>query len=242
MNTLIQPMNTLDEFGYRELTELNALIQAYANAGAHDNGKIYAHLPATWYDNGVYPDFNPNSGMVFLSNSNYQALVNTEYGLMMWYNTPYNGHEGILFDLAEAVTHDLTDKDGNTAPAGAGNWCKDDLNEVYAYLNSDLVALRDTGADLTDLYRAKDCIVEAFILSNIEQVFDAFKYAHEDYQSQLYDSGNEPTSETSWYEDELASQFVTDCLRDFGHEIADEDDFDKYAEFIRQMMLKLDTE
>lgn len=32
MNNSIQPMNTLDKFGYRELAELNALIQAYANA------------------------------------------------------------------------------------------------------------------------------------------------------------------------------------------------------------------
>ena len=211
MNTLIQPMNTLDEFGYRELTELNALIQAYANAGAHDNGKIYAHLPATWYDNGVYPDFNPNSGMVFLSNSNYQALVNTEYGLMMWYNTPYNGHEGILFDLAEAVTHDLTDKDGNTTPAGAGNWHKDDLNEVYAYLNSDLVALCDTGADLTDLYRAKDRIVEAFVLASLH--YQPFNQAELDH-----------------YSDE---ELITRCLSDFDHDITDEDDLDKYAEFIR---------
>ena len=171
MRNATQPMNTLDKFGYRELAELNTLIQAYANAGNYttdpadtSKGKIYAELPESWYDNGVYPDFNPDSGMVFLSNSDYQTLVNTEYGLMMWYNTPYNGHEGTLFDLAEAVTHDLTDKDGNTTPAGAGNWHKDDLNEVYAYLNQDLVALRDTGADLTDLYRTKDRIAEAIML------------------------------------------------------------------------------
>ena len=221
MNTLIQPMNTLDEFGYRELTELNALIQAYANAGAHDNGKIYAHLPATWYDNGVYPDFNPNSGMVFLSNSNYQTLVNTEYGVMQWYDTPYDGHEGTLFDLAKAVTHDLTDTDGNTTPAGAGNWCKDDLNEVYAYLNQDLVALRDTGADLTDLYRAKDRIVEAFVLASLH--YQPFNQAELDY-----------------YSDE---ELITRCLSGFSHEIADEDDFDKYAEFTRTTAkAMLDTE
>lgn len=242
MNNSIQPMNTLDKFGYRELAELNALIQAYANAGTHDNGKVYAHLPESWYDNGVYPDFNANSGLVFLTNSEYQALVKTEYGLMMWYNTPYNGFEGTLFDLADEVNDDLSDSESNTTPAGAGNWHKDDLNAVYAYLDDDIVALRDTGADLTDLYRAKDRIVEAFILSNIEQVFDGFKDSHEDYQFQLNDSSNEPTSETSWYEDKLASQFVTDCLHDFDREIADTDDFDKYAEFIRQTMLKLDAE
>ena len=211
MRNATQPMNTLDEFGYRELAELNALIQAYANAGAHDNGKIYAELPATWYDNGVYPDFNPNSGLVFLTNSDYQTLVNTEYGLMMWYNTPYNGHEGIIFDLAEAVMHDLTDKDGNTAPAGVGNWCKDDLNAVYAYLDSDIVALRNTGADLTDLYRAKDRIVEAFVLASLH--YQPFNQAELDY-----------------YSDE---ELITRCLSGFSREITDEDDFDKYAEFIR---------
>ena len=83
-------------------------------------------------------------------------------------------------DLAEIVTHDLTDKDGNTTTAGAGNWRKDDLNAVYAYLNSDLVALRDTGADLTGIYRAKERIAQTFILDALPDVADAFKYAHED--------------------------------------------------------------
>ena len=69
MNNSIQPMNTLDKYGYRELAELNALIQAYANAGTRDNGKIYAYLPESWYDDGVHPDFNASSGLVFLANS-----------------------------------------------------------------------------------------------------------------------------------------------------------------------------
>ena len=230
MRNSIQPMNTLDKFGYRELAELNKLIHAYANAGNYitdpvdtSKGKIYAELPESWYDNGVYPDFNPDSGMVFLSNSDYQTLVNTEYGLMMWYNTPYNGHEGTLFDLAEAITHDLTDKDGNTTPAGAGNWHKDDLNAVYFYFDSDIVALRDTGADLTDLYRAKDRIVEAFVLASLH--YQPFNQAELDH-----------------YSDE---ELITRCLSGFDHDIADEDDLDKYAEFIRttaKAMLQLDAE
>ena len=211
MRNSAQPMNTLDEFGYRELAELNKLIHAYANAGTHDNGKIYAELPKSWYDNGVYPDFNPNSGLVILTNSDYQALVNTEYGVMQWYNTPYNGHEGTLFDLAEAITHDLTDKDGNTTPTGAGNWHKDDLNAVYFYFDSDIVALRDTGADLTDLYRTKDRIAEAIMLDALhDQPFNQAELDH--------------------YSDE---ELITRCLSGFDHEIADEDDLDKYAEFIR---------
>ena len=223
MRNATQPMNTLDDFGYRELAELNKLSHAYANAGTHDNGKIYANLPDSWYNADVYPDFNPDSGMVFLSNSAYQTLVNTEYGVMQWYNTPYKGFEGTLFDLAEAVTHDLTDKDGNTTPAGAGNWHKDDLNEVYAYLNQDLVALRDTGADLTDLYRTKDRIAEAIMLDALhDQPFNQAELDH--------------------YSDE---ELITRCLSGFSHEIADEDDFDKYADFIRttaKAMLQLDAE
>ena len=112
----IEPMMTLDRFGYRELAELNKLIHAYMNNGSTADGKCYAELPATWYDDGVYPDFNPNSGMVFLSNSDYQALVLTEYGVMQWYNTGYNGYEGTLFDLAEKVIFDLTTKDGEPLP------------------------------------------------------------------------------------------------------------------------------
>lgn len=211
MRNIIQPMNTLDKFGYRELTELNALIQAYANAGTHDDGKVYAYLPESWHDDGVYPDFNANSGQVFLTNSEYQALVKTEYGLMMRYNTPYKGFEGTLFDLADEVNDDLSDSEGNTTPAGAGNWHKDDLNAVYGYLDDDIVTLRDTGADLTDLYRAKDRIVEAFVLASLHA--QPFNQAELDYYS----------------DDELINR----CLSDFEREIADEDDFDKYAEFIR---------
>ena len=211
MSNSIQPMNTLDKYGYRELAELNALIQAYTNAGTYDNGKTYAELPESWYDNDVYPDFNANSGLVFLTNSEYQALVKTEYGLMMWYNTPYVGHEGTLFDLADEVNDDLSDSESNTTPAGAGNWHKDDLNAVYGYLDDDIVALRGTDADLTALYRAKDRIVEAFVLASLhDQPFNQAELDH--------------------YSDE---ELMTRCLSDFDREIADTDDFDKYAEFIR---------
>ena len=211
MSNSIQPMNTLDKYGYRELAELNALIQAYANAGTLNNGKTYAELPESWYDNDVYPDFNANSGLVFLTNSEYQALIKTEYGLMMWYNTPYAGHEGTLFDLADEVNDDLSDSESNTTPAGAGNWHKDDLNAVYGYLDDDIVALRGTDADLTGLYRAKDRIVEAFVLASLhDQPFNQAELDH--------------------YSDE---ELMTRCLSDFDREIADTDDFAKYAEFIR---------
>ena len=202
-------MNTLDKFGYLELAELNALIQAYANAGTHADGKIYAALPESWEDDGVYPDFSADSGLVFLINSEYQALIRTKYGVMMWYTTPYAGYEGTLFDLAAEVHADLSDSEGYTVPAGAGSWHKDDISAVYAYLDDDLEALRDTGADLDDLYRAKDRIALATIKASL---IDA------------------PISQ-----DELDSssdaELVAHCLADLGREIAD-DDYDKYIGFI----------
>lgn len=211
MSNIIQPMNTLDRFGGRELAKLNKLIHAYANSGRTIDGKRYAELPATWYDDGVYPDFNANSGSVFLTNSEYQALVNTEYGLMTYYNTPYGGHEGTLFDLADEVNDDLSDNEGNTTLAGADKWHKDDLNAVFGYLDADIAALRGTGADLTYLYRVKDRIVEAFILMSLTD--DPLN------QAELGD-----------YSD---AELIDRCLFDFEHVITDDGDYAKYVGFIR---------
>ena len=146
-------------------------------------------------------------------------------------------------ELAEIVMHDLTDKDGNTTPAGAGNWCKDDLNVVYAYLDEDLVALRDTGADLTGIYRAKERIAQTFILNALPDVADAFKYAHEDWFMQLEESKNavfldpekDPT-ENQWYETELAEPFLKDLLAELEHGY-DENEAEQYAEFARNAMI-----
>lgn len=241
----IEPMMTLDRFGYRELAELNKLIHAYMNNGEIVDGKRYAELPATWYDDGVYPDFNPNSGMVFLSNSDYQALVLTEYGVMQWYNTVYNGHEGTLFDLAEKVIYDLTTKDGEPLPYKDTVWHKDDLNEVYGWLNVCISDLTNTEADTTNLYKAKELIAQAFILDRLPDVADDFKEAHEDWDLQLdnskntdqYDPEMNGGNDDGWYETDLAGEFLEAMLTDLEHEY-DEDEAEKYAEFIRNEMIK----
>ena len=201
-------MNTLDKFGYCELEGLNALIKAYANAGEHAEGKIYAALPKSWNNAGVYADYNPDSGLVFLVNDEYQVIIRTKYGVMMWYSTPYANHEGTLFDLAAEVSDDLSDDEGYTLPAGAGSWSKDDLLTVYGYLNEDLEALRDTGADLEELFRVKDRIALSLIKASL---IDA------------------PLSqdELDCFSDE---ELINHCLPDFG-EITDED-FYKYVGFI----------
>ena len=209
MNNPIQPMNTLNKLGFCELVELNELIKAYALAGAHSDGKVYAELPATWHNAGVYPDFNADSGLVFLANSDSQALINTKYGLMVWYITPFAGHEGTLFDLAELVHADLSNDEGYTIPAGAGAWHKDDLRAVYAHLDEDIEALRDTGADLDDLHRAKARIALAFV------------------KASLHDQPLSQAELDSFSDNEL----IQHCLADLGREFAD-DDYYKYVELI----------
>ena len=211
MSNSTPSMNTLDKFGYCELEGLNALIKAYANAGAHANGNIYAALPASWEDEGVHPDFNPDSGLVFLVNEEYQVLIRTKYGVMLWYTTPYANREGTLFDLAAEVAADLSDDEGYTIPAGAGSWSKEDLLAVYGYLDDDLVSLRDTGADLEDLFRVKDRIALAFVKASLNE---------------------EPLGqdELDCYSD---NELIKHCLADLGREVVNDDDFYKYVGFIR---------
>ena len=212
MTNPITPVNTLDKFGFCELVGLNALIRAYANAGAHNDGKIFAELPATWNDAGVCPDFSADhGGLVFLVNQEHQALINTKYGVMAWYTTPYAGHEGTLFDLAEQVNADLSDDEGYTIPAGAGAWHRDDLSAVYAYLDEDIEALRDTDADMEDLYRVKHRIALAFV------------------KASLADAPLGQAELDTYSDNELTNH----CLADLGREIADDSDFYKYVDFIR---------
>lgn len=232
----INPMNTLDKLGSRELLELMEIVHAYANAGsfaiypATGKGKRYAFLPESWQDEGVYADFNADSGMVFLTNSDYQALVDTDFGLMMWYITPYNGFEGTLFDLAEQAINDLTGKEGKPINASKSNWHIGDLNALYGYLADDIEALQFTDADVTDFYKAKDSIIYALIADKINGVFSNFKQNHGDYLAQL---------QNMLPDGSLAEQFINDCLIDLEREVTDSDDWNKYAEHIKQAMLNL---
>ena len=246
----IQPMSTLENFGYVELEKLNDLIYAYRHAGSSaPDGKYYAPLPSTWYDCGVYPEFNPSSGLVFLSNENYDALVLTEHGVMQWYSTPYSGHEGTIFDLADKVIDWLLNDDGEPLPYSeiSNEWDKEDLNEVYNWLNSCIGDLEHTKADKTDLYRAKDLIVYSFILDNLPAVADKFKEDNEDWYLQLTNSINDPNydpamnngNDYGYYETDLAERFVGEMLT---HSECDlnisEKNNETYAEYIRNEMLK----
>lgn len=92
------PMTTLDQFGTYELLDASHLLNAYADAGSGGDAN---DLPASWENEGVYLDFNPESGSVFLVNYNYDVLIlDANHGLCKWYYSPYYGQEGTLPDLA----------------------------------------------------------------------------------------------------------------------------------------------
>lgn len=230
-----EPMNTLENFGQRELATLNELLHAYSHAGQFyvnpvtKEGKQYAQLPATWYNERVYPDFNSHSGNVFLSN-NEQSLVLTEYGVAEFYYTSYNGYEGTLFDLAEKVLSDLTDRDNNPISADETVWHDEDLNQVYEWLNLCISDFFDTGADVFKLCRAKELIAKSFILEQIPSV--AIKFNNSDaYRADEL----EPVD--NWHETLLAQELLHDCLIKLEHETDDDED-KLYVEFIREQILK----
>lgn len=101
----------LSAWGARELIIATDILTAYAYAGSTYQGKTYNALPKSWYDNEVHLEFNPYSGYVFLTNSDFQVLVLGDGGLVGFYSTPYDGHEGTLDELREAYDADWHDED-----------------------------------------------------------------------------------------------------------------------------------
>ena len=101
----------LSAWGARELMIAVDILTAYAHAGSTYAGTAYNYLPESWYDNEVHLEFNPYSGYVFLTNSDFQVLVLDDGGLVGFYYTPYNGHEGTLDELRDAYDADWHDED-----------------------------------------------------------------------------------------------------------------------------------
>lgn len=85
--------NTRDlaQFGQIELDEVANLLTAMRKHG----------LPDGFYDSGVCPEFNPNSGYVFLVNEDFQVcMYDDETGtLYMFHSCPECGEEGCQEDL-----------------------------------------------------------------------------------------------------------------------------------------------
>lgn len=91
----------LSEFGMREIEELRDLLDAWLSSG----------LPDDFYDDEVRPAFNKNSGFVFLTNSEYDACIEADGRLEMWYNTPYSGYEGMYDDLVDEADESWESED-----------------------------------------------------------------------------------------------------------------------------------
>ena len=87
----------LAEFGSREIIEAMELLDAINRSG----------LPEQFETEGVRIGFNKNSGLVFLTNNEYQTCISTtkEDGtgidLFMFYTTSYSGLDGSIEDLIE---------------------------------------------------------------------------------------------------------------------------------------------
>lgn len=90
-------MNTRDlsQLGYREINILQKLLKAYCENGTPDE----------FTSDGLTFEFNQNSGVVFLTNDDYQVLVlgGTDEApeLEMFYSSPYEGIEGTFEELEE---------------------------------------------------------------------------------------------------------------------------------------------
>jgi hypothetical protein len=79
----------LSEYGYKELAEAGELLKAYGDDGAE------------FLNDGITLNFNTYSGIVFLSDSDYNVGVLEDGHLVQFYNCPYCGNEGTQNDGLE---------------------------------------------------------------------------------------------------------------------------------------------
>lgn len=94
-------MNTQDlsKFGLRELAEAGRLLSALKTA--NDQSVL---------GDGICVEFNPNSGNVFLVDSEFNVAMMTDKGtLENWYNCPECGHEGFADDMGHEGGEDCQD-------------------------------------------------------------------------------------------------------------------------------------
>jgi hypothetical protein len=89
------------DFRDRERVLLVEILNAWNNNG----------LPLNFWDDGVKPAFNANSGYVFLVNSEYQTAMMNGDKLELWHSLPYSGQEGFIDDLLEIDPETLNSED-----------------------------------------------------------------------------------------------------------------------------------
>lgn len=100
----MENLMNLSNMTYEALGDAVAIIEAYKEYG----------VPSDFYDNEVQLAYNENSGMVFLTNSDYEVAVYNEdtEELVSWYFCPYSGIEGVLDDIVEEYRNgNLEDED-----------------------------------------------------------------------------------------------------------------------------------
>jgi hypothetical protein len=81
----------LADFGYRELDMAADLLKAYANTYKGDL-KFFT-------DEGIQLMMNQNSGNVFLTDADFNVVMEVDGEVKEFFSSPYNGVEGFLDDL-----------------------------------------------------------------------------------------------------------------------------------------------
>lgn len=119
----IEPQNTLENFGKREIDLAIKLLEQYKK-----------EIPDEWVNKGVYIDLNLNSGEVFLANSDCQTMLLKDDGkLGLWLTTPYDGKEGFIDDLVYEFFQDEIENYGFTDfnIEKLKKWNEEDVNFIF---------------------------------------------------------------------------------------------------------------
>lgn len=148
----------LEWFEIDHLHDAATLLKAYADVTI---------CPASWCNDDVQLDFNPNTGNVYLTNSENQVLILTDaYGLCMQYEMPVSGKQGTLPQLCQSL---IDDEDV---------W-QDSADRFYLLdtIYTDEPAFEDNGFDLYDLFdSAKEIAITSLIGEQMDAIYDASKH------------------------------------------------------------------
>ncbi len=88
----MSPTTDLGKFGFREIEMLRDILDSWVKHG----------LPEGFYQTGVNPMFNMNSGNVFLTNRKRQVAMMNGDNLESFYICPKCGYEGFMAEM-EAI-------------------------------------------------------------------------------------------------------------------------------------------
>lgn len=119
----IEPQNTLENFGKREIDLAIKLLEQYKK-----------EIPDDWNDKDVYLDLNLNSGKVFLANSDCQTmLLRDDDKLELWLTTPNDGKEGFIDDLVYEFFQDEIENYGfsDFDIEKLKKWNEEDVNFIF---------------------------------------------------------------------------------------------------------------